>query len=100
MTGRTGTFAEYRLNQIESAIKKALLDHEETMLLICHSKRLAKAVEPVAATEAPSADEIRRKRDDAVMSDYNGRNREEVMLKHNISRRLFYSILARHNARK
>jgi len=98
VTGKT--VAEYRLTQIENAIKNALLAHTDTRFCIDHSKRIARAVEPVAATEAPSADEIRRQRDDAVMSDYNGRNRDDLMRKHRISRRLFYSILARHNSRK
>lgn len=42
------------------------------------------------------AREIREARDAAVRRDFNGRNREEVMAAHNITRATFYRIIGRY----
>lgn len=42
--------------------------------------------------------EDRARRDAAVLSAFNGRNRAEVMARFGISRALFYNILSRHGA--
>ncbi len=90
------------IHRLQSAIHSALDAVPETREVTDHAERLARHIYPEITsgryTTTLSPDELRKRRDAAVLADFTGRNREDVMRKHNISRRLFYSIIARAHA--
>jgi Mor family transcriptional regulator len=91
------------INRLQRDLHSALDAVPETRDVTDHAERLARHIYPEITsgryTTTLSPDELRKRRDAAVMADFTGRNREDVMRKHHISRRLFYSILSRYNSR-
>ena len=90
------------IHRLQRDIHSALDAQPETPEVTGHAERLARHICPEITsgryTSTLSPEELRRRRDSAVLADFNGRNREEVMRKHHISRRLFYAIIARAHA--
>ena len=90
------------IHRLQRDIHSALDAQPETREVTDHAERLARHIYPEITsgryTSTLSPEELRRRRDSAVLADFNGRNREEVMRKHHISRRLFYAIIARAHA--
>ena len=87
------------INRLQRDLRSALDARPETRDVTDHAERLAHHIYPEITsgryTSTLSPDELRRRRDSAVLADFNGRNRDEVMRKHHISRRLFYAIISR-----
>lgn len=90
------------IHRLQRDIRSALDAHPETRDVTDHAERLAHHIYPEITsgryTGTLSPDEFRKRRDAAVLADFTGRNREKVMRKHRISRRLFYAIIARAHA--
>lgn len=90
------------INRLQRDLHSALDARPETREVTDHAERLARHIYPEITsgryTTTISPDELRKRRDAAVLADFTGRNREDVMRKHHISRRLFYSIIARAHA--
>lgn len=90
------------LHRLQREIHFALDADHETRPIASHAERLAnhlyQEIVDGRYTTKHSPEELRRRRDASVLADFNGRNRETVMRKHRISRRLFYSIIARAHA--
>ena len=90
------------IHRLQRDIRSALDAHPETRDVTDHAERLAHHIYPEITsgryTSTLSPDELRKRRDTAVLADFNGRNRDDVMRKHHISRRLFYAIIARAHA--
>ena len=90
------------IHRLKRDIHSALDAQPETREVTGHAERLARHIYPEITsgryTSTLSPDELRRRRDSAVLADFNGRNRDDVMRKHHISRRLFYAIIARAHA--
>lgn len=88
--------------RLQRDIHSALDAQPETREVTGHAERLARHIYPEIAsgryTSTLSPEELRKRRDTAVLADFNGRNRDDVMRKHHISRRLFYAIIARAHA--
>jgi len=91
------------IHRLQRDLHSALDAVPETREVTDHAERLARHIYPEITsgryTTTLSPDELRKRRDAAVLADFTGRNREDVMRKHHISRRLFYSILSRYNSR-
>lgn len=90
------------IHRLQRDLHSALDAVPETREVTDHAERLARHIYPEITsgryTTTLSPEELRKRRDAAVLADFTGRNREDVMRKHNISRRLFYSIIARAHA--
>lgn len=81
---------QFHRDRVQPALREATRQDIEALAQVL-ADRLAPRI---GGRYVPKRD-ARAKRDAAVVAAFNGRNRDEVMRKFDISRRLLYSILAR-----
>lgn len=85
--------------RLRNDIQAALNEHDETKPVQEHADRLANRLLPEIAagkyTTTTTPEQLRKLRDAHILADFTGRNHDEVLAKHKISRRLLYFILSR-----